>query len=123
MAGALNSSPTVFSSISIGSGHSVGGGNYPGGTAVYASQYSTFNTSAVTIAASGVSVLTFTTAGFGPGDWVGVSSGATALPQGIVINPYFSAASTLAIGFSNTSGAATTVPITTLVVKMDKVAP
>ncbi len=123
MAGALLSTPTQFPALTLGSGHSVGGGNYPDGTPVYSSVYTTFNTSAVTVVASGVSVLTFTVNGFGPGDYINACSGATAIPQGIVINAYLSAASTVALGFSNTSGATTTVPITTVVVHLVKITP
>ena len=123
MAGALNSSPTGFTSIAVGSGHSVGGGDYPAGTALYASVYTTFNTSVATVVASGVSTQTFTATGFGPGDYVGICSGATALPQGIGMQVYFSASSQGSIAFSNTSGATTNVPITTVVVHMEKITP
>lgn len=114
---------TYLTSLGIGSGHSLGGGNYADGTPVYASVYTKFNTSAATIVASGVSTQTFTATGFGPGDWCDITSGATALPQGIIMQVYFSGSSQGSIAFSNTSGATTTVPITTVVVKMDKIAP
>lgn len=123
MAGALNSSPAGFTSVTIGSGHSVGGGDYPSGTAVYASVYTTVNTSAATVVASGVSSQNITVAGFGPGDYVNVCSGATALPQGILMQAALSAASTVAVSFSNTSGATTTVPVTTLIVHLVKITP
>ena len=114
---------TYVTSFGIGSGHSLGGGNYPDGSPVYASVYTKFNTSAATVVASGQSIQTFTATGFGAGDWCDIVSGVTALPNGIVMQAYFSGSSQGSIMFSNFSTATTTVPITTVVVKMDKVAP
>lgn len=123
MAGALNSTPTGLTALAIGSGHSVGGSDYPTGTAVYASVYSTVNTSAATVIASGISTQSITFTGFGPGDYVNVCSGATALPVLVGMSAYLSAANTVSVAFSNLSGATTTVPITTLLVHLVKVTP
>jgi hypothetical protein len=123
MAGNLNSAAPGFTSMSIGSGHSLGGGNYPAGTPVYASVYTTFNTSAATVVASGDSTQTFTATGFGPGDYIGICSGATALPQSVLMRAYLSASSQGSIVFSNLSGATETVPVTTVVVHLAKITP
>jgi hypothetical protein len=116
-------SATYVTSLGVGSGHSLGGGDYVAGTPIYASVFTKFNTSAATIVASGQSVQTFTATGFGPGDFADICSGATTLPQGIVMQVWLSAASQGSIAFSNLSGATTTVPVTTVIVELLKIAP
>lgn len=121
MAGALLGSPTVFSSISIGSGHSLGGGDYAAGTAIYAHQFLTVSSSTATVVASGVSTQTISTPGFGLGDVV-TASFITALPQGVSAQVWMSAASQASLALSNTSGATTGVSATTVILNLYKVA-
>ena len=123
MAGALNSVPTVFSSVSIGSGQSISGTAYPAGTNVNSWKFQTVTTSVATVVASGVSTQTATVTGFGTGDFCDATSNITALPKDIVMQVYLSAANQLTVAFSNFSAATTAVPATDIIVQLVKITP
>ena len=123
MAGALGDPrATQFTSLAIGSGHSLGGGDYASGSTVLAIKYITVAPSVATVVASGVSTQTFTATGFGLSDWCDASF-VTALPQGVFAQVWLSAASQGSIAFSNTSGATTAVSGATFILQLVKLAP
>ena len=117
-----NNTATQFTSLSIGSGHSLGGTDYPAGTTIYGITYSTIPVVATTVTATKSVTTTATVSGYTVGDYVNaVVASASGLSAGVTLDAWMSAGATVTIQYSNVSTAAANQIATNVLLECVKV--
>lgn len=123
MAGALNSTPTQFTSLSIGSGHiPATGGDYPAGTTVYADAYSIQTIVALTLTGNKSQTTDVPVSGFTVGDYVN-GTATSGLSNGITLDMWMKSANTATVQLSNVSSASAAQIAIPLLIHAVKVVP
>ena len=123
MAGNLVSTPTQFTALSVGSGHSTGGTDYPGGSPVYAIKYSIVTVVGLTLLGTQSQTTDLPVSGFTVGDWVAAEALASGFSTGVMADIWMKSSGTATLQLSNVSSASAVQIATPFLLQCVKVVP